>query len=92
MDNFYNKEYIATYNVAKEHLFVETHNNLYIPISISYYLKWLSEKLNSNYLENYKKKYHNLKSELEIKAHVRSRDGFAHQLIAFQTFMDYAEE
>lgn len=65
-----------------------------LPTSIFYYLKWLSEKLNSNFIENYKESFDDLRLELGIKykSHARYVDATIHQIIAFNTYMSYGVE
>ncbi|MFE9273920.1 hypothetical protein ACQKLN_17160 [Paenibacillus glucanolyticus] len=94
MDNILNPEEESTYDYKKTERFNYHKDKLFFPTSIGDYLEWLSEKLKSNFLNDYKRDFETLRQEIGSKygSHGRYTDSFAHQIIAFNFFMAYGKE
>lgn len=93
MDNILNAE-ASTYDYKKTEKFNQHKDKLYFPTSIGYYLEWLSDKLSSNFLDDYQRDFETLRQEISMKheSHGRYTDSFAHQIIAFNFYMAYGKE
>ncbi|WP_240417384.1 hypothetical protein [Paenibacillus periandrae] len=94
MDNLFNREDKRTYDAKKAERYEKYKDQRYLPTSITHYLQWLCEKLNSSFIADYKKDFEALRKELGEKynAHGRYIDSFAHQNIAFNFYMSYGKE
>jgi hypothetical protein len=94
MDNLFNREDKKTYDATKTERYEKYKNQRFLPTSITYYLQWLCEKLNSNFIADYKKDFEVLRKELGEKysGNGRYTDGFAHQIIAFNFYLSYGKE
>lgn len=92
MDNLFNQENKKTYDPLKKERYNRYKNTLFLPTSIGYYLEWLSEKLNSNFIDDYRKDFETLRNEFTQNANGRYTDGFAHQIIAFNFYLAYGKE
>ncbi|MBW7476671.1 hypothetical protein K0T92_18290 [Paenibacillus oenotherae] len=94
MDNLFNREDTQTYDAAKSKLFMKYKDERHLPTSITYYLEWLCEQLNSAFIDEYKKDFEALRTELGEKygSHGRYTDSFTHQIIAFNFYMSYGKE
>lgn len=94
MDNILNPEDISTYDYKKTERFNYHKDKLYFPTSLAHYLEWLSDKLNSGLLEDYKEDFESLRQEISLMngSHGRYTDSFTHQIIAFNFYMAYGKE
>lgn len=93
MDNVFNPEE-GTHDNRKLERYNYHKDKMFLPTSIGYYLEWLSEKLNFNFMEDYNKDFEALRQEMRESYgnHGRYSDGFAHQIIAFNFYMAYGKE
>lgn len=91
MDNLFNQEK-KSFDPIRAKNYNKYKDTFFIPTSIKYYLEWLSGKLNSTFIEDYKKDFEKLRGELNKKSNARYTDGFAHQIIAYNFYMTYATE
>ena len=94
MDNILNPEEESTYDYKKTVRFNHHKDKLFFPTSIGDYLEWLSEKLRSNFLDDYRRDFEALRQEIgsNYGSHGRYTDSFAHQIIAFNFYMAYGKE
>lgn len=90
MVNLFNEEYDS---FSKDILdrFSYYSNRKYIQTFAFHYIEWMSKKLNSDYLEQYVVDYRDMRREIQsfAKTHGRYQSSFAHQILAFKTFMQY---
>jgi hypothetical protein len=91
MDNIFNPNEDG-YTPEKVDKFNEYKKGIYLPTSINYYLKWLSDKININLLDEYYQDFIKLRKEIKIKIHARCIDSIAHMIIALNFYLTYGKE
>ncbi|MFC4596866.1 hypothetical protein [Cohnella hongkongensis] len=94
MDNLFNRNDQDTYDVQKAEKYDQFKDRRFLPTSIMHYIEWLSVKLNSTFIDDYKREFDALRKVIGDKygAHGRYTDSFAHQIIAFNFYMTYGKE
>ena len=87
MDNIFNAS-IDNYNEIKKNLFNYYKENNFLSSSMYYYIKWLSLKLNDNFLENYQNEFNKNRERLNFK-HSRYVDSYTHLFLSYQFYLEY---
>lgn len=91
MDNLFNKKE-KNYDLRKVNKFDHFQSKPYLSTSIWHYLNWLSEKLNSHFLENYRQDFLKLKKEIKEIAHERQIDSIVHLIVSYNFYLSYGRE
>lgn len=93
MDNLFNREE-ETFSEERLAKFNSYIDKLILPTSIFYYIKWICGKLNSSFIEMYRKDFDKLRLEIGGHSNVNGRyvDSFVHQILAFNFYLSYARE
>jgi hypothetical protein len=94
MDNIFNREELETFDPQRLERFIYFKDKKILPTLISFYLEWLSMKINANLVDDYKTNFDLLRNTIgEIhNLHGRYSSGFVHQIIAFNYFISYGYE
>jgi hypothetical protein len=94
MDNLFDKKQKTTYDPLKVERYNRYERTLFLTSSIMHYLTWVSEKLNSHFIENYRRDFeHNRTHYSEVSdAHSRQKDNFAHLTVSFNCYLTYGLE
>lgn len=94
MDNLFDKKQVATYDPLKIERFNDYNESPFLSTSIADYLKWVSEKLGSHFIDNYRRdfEYNRCQYSAVADAHSRMKDSFAHLTVAFNFYLTYGLE
>lgn len=90
MDNIFNIN-VKNYNEKKKLSFNYYRQNNFLQTSIYYYIHWLAEKLNDNFLKDYYLEFNKYRENFNFN-HSRYVDSYAHLLIAFESYLKYGLE
>lgn len=94
MDNIFDKKQVATYDSLKVERFNYYKKSSFLSTSIADYLKWLSEKLSSHFIDYYRRDFEYNRNQYSAitDAHSRQKDSFAHLTVAFNFYLAYGLE
>jgi hypothetical protein len=94
MDNLFDKKQESTYDPLKEERYNRFENTIFLSTSIGHYLSWLSERLNSHFIDNYKHDFLYNRSHYSgiTNAHSRQKDSFAHLTVSYNFYLIYGVE
>ncbi|WP_312149152.1 hypothetical protein [Paenibacillus odorifer] len=94
MDNLFDKKQPLTYDPLKVERFNRFDEVSFLSTSMAGYLNWMSEKLNSDFIENYRKdfEYYRNYYSSESSIHSRQKDSFAHLTVSFNFYLAYGLE
>ncbi|OBR66492.1 hypothetical protein A7K91_03340 [Paenibacillus oryzae] len=94
MDNLFDKKQVATFDPLKVERFNYYEKTPFLSTSIADYLKWISEKLNSHFIDSYRRDfdYNRNYYSMITDAHSRQKDSFAHLTVAFNFYLAYGLE
>lgn len=91
MDNIFNRNEPG-FDSAKMKRFEKFEKMNPLSTSIFFYLDWLSEKLNSQMIDQYKSDFQKLRLKFESKVHSRIIDSISHLFNTFNFYILYAAE
>lgn len=94
MDNLFDKKQTSTYDPLKVERFNRLKEGSFLSTSMACYLKWMSEKLNSHFIESYRRdfEYYRNYYSTEPNVHSRQKDSFAHLTVSFNFYLAYGLE
>ncbi|WP_144028284.1 hypothetical protein [Paenibacillus ferrarius] len=95
MDNLFDKKQGSTYDPLKVEKFSWFEKSSFLSTSIADYLKWVSGKLSSNFIDHYRRDFENNRAQFEAvtdDAHSRQKDNFAHLIVALNFYLTYGLE
>ncbi|MDO7905355.1 hypothetical protein Q5741_02875 [Paenibacillus sp. JX-17] len=94
MDNLFDKKQTSTYDPQKVERFNRFKESNYLPTSMASYLKWMSEKLNTHFIESYRRdfEYYRNYYSTDPNVHSRQKDSFAHLTVSFNFYLAYGLE
>lgn len=91
MDNIFNRDE-PDFDLEKMREFEKYEHSNPLPTSIFYYLNWLSDKLNSQMIDHYRRDFQKLRIKFGSKLHSRIIDSVSHLFNAFNFYILYATE
>ncbi|KOR90572.1 hypothetical protein [Paenibacillus solani] len=94
IDNLFDKKQTSTYDPLKVERFNRFKETSFLPTSMASYLKWVSEKLNTHFIESYRRdfEYHRNYYSTDPKVHSRQKDSFAHLTVSYNFYLAYGLE
>lgn len=94
MDNLFDQKQTSTYDPLKVERFNHFNEGNFFSTSLVSYLKWMSEKLNSHFIDSYRRDFGHYRNyySTESNVHSRQKDSFAHLTVSLNFYLAYGLE